>query len=77
MPTNYRNYQISVKQADNNIFSFVEMFAVSQRNAVLNLIDRIDAYVVAQMVAGKTGYSAGHGRLAAGISRPCSLYKDF
>lgn len=54
-------FTISVKQADNNIFSFAEMFAVTQRNAVLNLIDRIDAYVVAQLIAGKTGYSAGGG----------------
>lgn len=54
-------FSISIKQADNNKFSFEEMYAASLRNAVLNLLNRVDAYWVTQLIADKTQYSAGGG----------------
>jgi len=54
-------FSISIKQADNNVFSFEEMYAASLKNAVFNLLDRIDAYFVTQLIADKTQYNAGGG----------------
>lgn len=54
-------FSISIKQADNNVFSFEQMYASSLRNAVLNLLNRCDAYFVTQLVADKTQYNAGGG----------------
>ena len=54
-------FSISITQAENNVLSFAEMFASTQKNAVLNLINRIDAWYVAQLVAGKTNVSDGGG----------------
>jgi len=55
------DFSISIKQADNNVFSFEEMYAASLKNAVFNLMDRIDAYFVTQLLADKTQYNAGGG----------------
>lgn len=55
-------FSISIKQADNNIFSFAEMYASSLQNAFLNLINRLDAAFVALLLADKTQYSAGGGK---------------
>ena len=55
-------FSISIKQADNNIFSFAEMYASSLQNAILNLINRADAWFVAALLADKTQYSAGGGK---------------
>jgi hypothetical protein len=55
-------FSISIKQADNNIFSFAEMYASTLQNACFNLINRADAWFVAQLVADKTQYSAGGGK---------------
>ena len=54
-------FSISLKQADNNVFSFEEMYASSLNNAFLNLIARLDAGFVAALVADKTQYNAGGG----------------
>lgn len=54
-------FSISIKQADNNVFSFAEMFASSQLNAILNLINRIDAWFVAALLADKTQINLGGG----------------
>jgi len=54
-------FSISLKQAGNNVFNFAEMYAASQKNAVFNLIARIDAWFVAQLLAGKTQVNAGGG----------------
>lgn len=54
-------FSISIKQADNNIFSWDQMFASTLRNAILNLMNRIDAAHVSQLVAAKTGVNAGGG----------------
>jgi hypothetical protein len=54
-------FSISLKQADNNVFSFPEMYASSLNNALYNLISRADAWFVAALVADKTQYNAGGG----------------
>jgi hypothetical protein len=54
-------FSISIKQADNNVFSFAEMYAATMRNAVLNLISRADAWFVAAAVADKTQVNNGGG----------------
>jgi hypothetical protein len=54
-------FSISIKQADNNVFSFVQMYAATLQNALINLIARLDAALVAALVADKTQYNAGGG----------------
>lgn len=54
-------FSISLKQAGNNVFNFAEMYAASQKNAVFNLINRIDAWYVAQLLAAKTEINVGGG----------------
>lgn len=54
-------FSISITQADNNVLSFAEQFASSQKNAILNLINRIDAWYVAELVAAKTQVNIGGG----------------
>lgn len=62
---NYSTYSepfsISLKQADNNVFSFAEMFAATQRNAIINLLARLDAGLAALLVADKSGVNGGGG----------------
>lgn len=55
-------FSISIKQGDNNIFSFDEMWASSMRNATLNLLNRLDAAFMAALVADKTAVNAGGGK---------------
>jgi len=54
-------YSISLKQADNNVLAFEQMIAATQRNAILNLVSRIDAAFVAALVADKTQENSGGG----------------
>lgn len=54
-------FSISITQHENNVFNFAEMFAATQKNAVFNIVNRLDAWFVAQAVAGKTLVSAGGG----------------
>jgi hypothetical protein len=55
-------FSISIKQADNNIFSFAEMYAATLQNAVLNLINRADVWYVAALLADKTQVNNGGGK---------------
>jgi len=54
-------FSISIKQADNNVFSFAEMYAATLQNALINLIAGIDAAFVAALVADKTQVNNGGG----------------
>ena len=54
-------FSISLKQADNNNYNFAEMYAASQQNAINNLIDRVDAAFVANLLAEKTQVNVGGG----------------
>lgn len=54
-------FSISLKQADNNNFSFEQIYAAGLRNAVFNLLNRMDAYFVTSLIADKTQYSVGGG----------------
>ena len=54
-------FSISITQGDNNVLSFAEMLASSQKNAMWNLIRRVDNWYVAQLIADKTQYSEGGG----------------
>ena len=54
-------FSITKKQAEGNVFSWSEMYASGLRNAVYNLIGRLDAAFVAALVAAKTGYGAAGG----------------
>lgn len=54
-------FSISLKQADNNVFDFAEMYAASQKNAIFNIVNRLDAWFVAQLLAAKTEINAGGG----------------
>ena len=54
-------FSISLKQADNNIYSFAEEYASSAQNAINNIAARLDTAFVAWLVANKTGYNAGGG----------------
>jgi hypothetical protein len=54
-------FSISIKQADNNVYSFAEMYASSLRNAIYNLLNRIDSYFVTQLIADKTQVNVGGG----------------
>lgn len=54
-------FSISIKQGDNNVISFDDQFAATQRNAFFNLIARLDAGLAALLVADKTGVNAGGG----------------
>lgn len=54
-------YSISLKQGDNNVFNFDEMWAASTRNAIMNINNRVDAYLIAQLLADKTQVNVGGG----------------
>lgn len=54
-------FSISIKQANSNVFNFAEMYAASLRNATFNLINRLDAWFVAQLLAAKTNINVGGG----------------
>jgi len=55
-------FSVSKKQAGHNVLKWAEMYAAERQNAILNLLDRLDAWFVAQLVAAKTQYSAGGGK---------------
>jgi hypothetical protein len=54
-------FSISIKQADNNNFNWPAMYAATMRNAVLNIMARLDAWFVAAAVADKTAVNQGGG----------------
>lgn len=52
---------ISLKQADNNVMAWATMYAATKRARILSLIDRIDAWFVAALLADKTQVNVGGG----------------
>lgn len=56
-------FSISIKQADNNVLNFATMFASTQRNAVFNLMNRIDAAFVTSLIADKTQFAVDGGNM--------------
>lgn len=52
---------ISITQGDDNVLGFAVQFAATQRNAIFNLMSRLDAWFVAQLVANKTQVNVGGG----------------
>lgn len=54
-------FSISIKQADNNVESWAEMYASTLRNAVLNILNRADAGFVTALLADKTQVNNGGG----------------
>ena len=55
-------FSMSITQGDTNVLDFPMQFAATQRNAVLNLIKRIDDWYVAQLLAEKTQVNVGGGQ---------------
>lgn len=54
-------FSISMKQADNNVLTWGNMYASSLQNAIFNILARLNAWFVAAVVADKTQYNAGGG----------------
>ena len=55
------DFSISLTLADNNLYTWMELYAAAKRNAILNLIDRIDASLVASLLADESTANAGGG----------------
>lgn len=55
------DFSISLTLADNNLYSWMELYAAAKRNAVLNLIERVDASFVASLLADESTANAGGG----------------
>ena len=55
-------FSISIKQSDNNVYNFAEMYAASLDNAVKNIADRVDQFFVTQLLTDKTQVNVGGGR---------------
>jgi len=54
-------FSISIKQADNNVFSWATLYAATKRARLLALLNRIDAWFVAALLADKTQVNEGGG----------------
>jgi hypothetical protein len=54
-------FSISLKQADNNVIAWAEMYASTLQNAVFNLMTRANTWFAAALVAGKTQVNVGGG----------------
>ena len=54
-------FSISLEQGNNNVLSFDEQYAADLKNAVFNIIKRVDTWFVAQLVADKTQVADDHG----------------
>lgn len=54
-------FSISLKQADNNVFTWATQFASTKRARLLSLMSRIDAWFVAALLADKTQVNEGGG----------------
>jgi hypothetical protein len=52
-------FSISMNQAQNNVMTFAEMYASARRNAILNILNRIDAFAVSSLLSDKSGYNVG------------------
>jgi hypothetical protein len=55
------DFSIGMSLADNNLLEWSELYAAAKRNAILNLISRVDASFVASLIADETTASAGGG----------------
>ena len=55
------DFSIGLSLADNNLYEWSELYAAAKRNAVLNLINRIDASFVASLLADESTGNAGGG----------------
>lgn len=53
------DFSIGLSLADNNLYQWSELYAAAKRNAILNLLSRVDASYVASLLADKTTASAG------------------
>ena len=54
-------FSIPKSIADNNLYEFSELYAAAKRNAILNLINRVDASFVASLLADESTENAGGG----------------
>lgn len=55
------DFSIGLSLADNNLYEWSELYAAAKRNAILNLITRVDAALVAALLADETTENAGGG----------------
>lgn len=53
------DFSIGLSLANNNLYEWSELYAAAKRNAILNLIERVDAAYVAALIADETTASAG------------------
>jgi hypothetical protein len=52
-------FSISLNQAQNNVMTFAQMYAAAKRNAILNVLNRADAWFLAALLAEKTAINVG------------------
>jgi len=55
------DFSIGLSLSDNNVYEWAELYAAAKRNAVLNLMTRVDAAYVAALLADETTDNAGGG----------------
>ncbi len=55
------DFSIGLALADNNLYEWTELYAAAKRNAILNLIERVDAAHVVSLLADETTENAGGG----------------
>lgn len=53
------DFSIPLTLGDNNVFEFTELYAAARRNAIFNLISRVDASFIASLLADESTASAG------------------
>jgi len=53
------DFSIPLTLGDNNVFEWTELYAAARRNAIFNLISRVDASFVASLLADESTASAG------------------
>jgi hypothetical protein len=71
-------FSISLKQGDNNVFDFDEQFAATARNAIYNINNRVDDYLITQLLADKTLVNVGGGNGAFdGVTNDYQLAAGF
>ncbi len=52
-------FKVSAKLSNNNVLQGAQMFAAELKNAIDNLLERSNALLIAQLLAGKTQVNAG------------------
>ena len=53
------DFSISLTLADNNVYEWMELYAAAKRNAIYNLISRVDASLISSLLSDKSTTSAG------------------